>query len=719
MNRSIFICLIIVLIACFASAQQVPTYSNISTYGIELNEGWHYSPKDSTAFANLHYDHSQWEPIDPGKTLANLPQVRTNNIGWLRMRFKVSSSLSQRTLLISPFQNCASEIYLDGKLIRRYGRISENPSELIPIGVNQSPEEIQLTSGEAHVFAVRFVPWSGAVWLKDDGYMFLLTMTDFPTLQKMDREIQAGNETYVVLVSVFLLLSILHLSFYRYDPSQRANLFFAFYTIVSTLAFFLVCLQGYFEDARFYALSRTPAYQAVLMSGVFVIHALGILFGFKIKKLAIAMWTIYAVAALSMLVYGVIIPFYLGLIIFESVQLYLLIKALALRKRGTGIIATGFFISIAMLILTAVEQTGGLHFGIMTGQLIIGVTYLSPAFAISLFLAREFALDSGLLRQKLEQVRELSAKNIAQEQERQRLLASHNENLERQVVSRTSELQLSLDNLHAAQAQLIQSEKLASLGELTAGIAHEIQNPLNFVNNFSDLSVELLEEMQQETASGNLQEAEEIAQDLKQNLKKIAFHGRRAETIVRSMLQHSRTSSGQKEPTDINSLADEFLRLAYHGLRANDKAFNVELVTDFVKNLPKVEAVPQDLGRVMLNVFTNAFYSTREKQRRATDKGFMPKVEVSTLLSEEQIELRVKDNGIGIPQAIKEKIMQPFFTTKPTGEGTGLGLSLSYDIIVKGHGGRIEVESTEGEGALFKIILPISIRNQVETAGQS
>lgn len=287
-----------------------------------------------------------------------------------------------------------------------------------------------------------------------------------------------------------------------------------------------------------------------------------------------------------------------------------------------------------------------------------------------------------------------------------------NAELDRMVAERTAaltsqkeELEKTLAQLQTTQQQLIQSEKLASLGELTAGIAHEIQNPLNFVNNFSEVSMELIDEMEEEMEKGDKEEAMAIAKDLKENLGKIIHHGKRADGIVKGMLQHSRASSNVKEKTDINKLADEYLRLAYHGLRAKDKSFNATLETHFADGLPEVQAVPQDLGRVLLNLFNNAFYAVQQKQKTA-GPDYKPTVTVSTVIKGRQVEITVHDNGSGIPDALKEKIMQPFFTTKPTGEGTGLGLSLSYDIVVKGHGGTINVASEENNFTEFKISIP-------------
>ncbi|MFM6925887.1 MAG: tetratricopeptide repeat protein [Ferruginibacter sp.] len=260
--------------------------------------------------------------------------------------------------------------------------------------------------------------------------------------------------------------------------------------------------------------------------------------------------------------------------------------------------------------------------------------------------------------------------------------------------------------LKSTQSQLIQSEKMASLGELTAGIAHEIQNPLNFVNNFSEVSKELIAEMVEEVDKGNTGEVKAIANDLVQNLEKINHHGKRADAIVKGMLQHSRSSSGIKELTDINALCDEYLRLAYHGLRAKDKSFNATMKTDFDASIGNINIIPQDMGRVILNLITNAFYVVDEKKKQ-NPPGYEPTVTVSTKKEKDTVEVKVEDNGNGIPQKVLDKIFQPFFTTKPTGQGTGLGLSMSYDIVTKGHGGELKVETREGMGSVFIIILPI------------
>lgn len=298
------------------------------------------------------------------------------------------------------------------------------------------------------------------------------------------------------------------------------------------------------------------------------------------------------------------------------------------------------------------------------------------------------------------------------------------ESLEYLVAERTleltlqkEELQKAIDELKATQNQLIQSEKMASLGELTAGIAHEIQNPLNFVNNFSEVSVELCQELEEEVDKTEISDADKdyikgIIADLSQNQQKITHHGKRADSIVKGMLQHSRASSGEKEPVEINALADEYMRLAYHGLRAKDKEFNAALITDFDPTIGKVLVMPQDLGRVFLNLFTNAFYAVAEKKRKLTEAGtlndYKPEVKISTKKFDNKLYVRVSDNGTGMPESVKAKIFQPFFTTKPTGQGTGLGLSMSYDIITNAHGGTLDVHTVPGESTEFKITIPIA-----------
>jgi signal transduction histidine kinase len=309
-------------------------------------------------------------------------------------------------------------------------------------------------------------------------------------------------------------------------------------------------------------------------------------------------------------------------------------------------------------------------------------------------------------RKKLQYHKNLQAIHEQQQQ----VLMEQNIRLEDRVQERTQELseqkenlQIALADLKSSQLQLVQKEKMASLGELTAGIAHEIQNPLNFVNNFSEVNKELADELELEIDKGNYTDAKAIAKDIKDNEQKISHHGKRADAIVKGMLQHSRSTIGAKEPTDINALADEYLLLSYHGLRAKDNSFNATIKTDFDESIGKINIIQQDIGRVLLNLFNNAFYAVNEKSKQQIE-GYEPTVSVYTKQIDDKVVLTVMDNGNGISQKVIDKIFQPFFTTKPTGQGTGLGLSLSYDI-VKAHGGEIKVETKENEGSEFIILL--------------
>jgi signal transduction histidine kinase len=318
--------------------------------------------------------------------------------------------------------------------------------------------------------------------------------------------------------------------------------------------------------------------------------------------------------------------------------------------------------------------------------------YLSFPLSLLVYVATRFREIIGDVRLNAQQVITLVEEKKDQALHQQRLL-------EEEVARQTDELRCSLESLKATQAQLIQSEKMASLGELTAGIAHEIQNPLNFVNNFSEVSKELIGELVEEVDKGNTEEVKLIAKDVQHNLDKINHHGKRADAIVKGMLQHSRTSTGQKEPTDINALCDEYLRLAYHGMKARDNSFEASFRFEPDNTLSKINVVPQDIGRVLLNLINNAFQAV-------SGYGDKPLVIVSSRMLDNLVEIRVADNGPGIPDSIRDKIFQPFFTTRPTGQGTGLGLSLSYDI-VKAHGGELNVHSKENQGSEFTIMLPL------------
>ncbi|MVM35894.1 hypothetical protein GO755_38125 [Spirosoma sp. HMF4905] len=388
-----------------------------------------------------------------------------------------------------------------------------------------------------------------------------------------------------------------------------------------------------------------------------------------------------------------------GCICLQLVFIYVIIISWKRLKGAQWAIVVGLGFSVlfaAFVSVVTLTKTNSIVFSnVLVAYILQSGLLLSLPLSFLVYLVLRF-------KETLAEVQINAAAVVLVTEEKRALLADQNERLEQQVEARTTELK-------ASQAQLIQKEKLASLGELTAGIAHEIQNPLNFVNNFSEVSTELIDELEDELDKGDTDEAKAIAGDIRQNLQKIHHHGGRASSIVKGMLEHSRTESGEKRPTDLNALADEYLKIAYHGLRAKNQSFNCELVTNFDPTPEPVNVAPQEIGRVLLNLYNNAFYAVHEQGARCKGQGmtYQPRIDVSTQRSELGVEIRVKDNGTGIPESVKAKIFQPFFTTKPTGEGTGLGLSLSYDIITKGHNGTLTVMSKKGEGTEFVITLPV------------
>ena len=598
--------------------------------------------------------------------------------------------------------------------MQRQGTLAPAPAQVRPMTIQPEPVEVPGASPATLVLAVRFAPWR-PVLMKSfvQSSLLAVRLCGGVQLRQAEREQAEARPIFLVTGCVTALLLLLHVAFFYFNPARRANLYFAFYTGALGLA----ALDFYFSrvlslaNPGFFLGLIAAGYGLLVLSSLWAVRALYALFGFRAGRLFAGL----CAACGGLLVYYVFLSdevtgflFFLGAILLATAeQLRLTGRALRQRRGGARVIGAGFALTLLVALGSIIATLAHVQLSVLGNNLSFPLLFLPPALAISLFLAREFALDAELLQVKLGEVEHLSAQTIAQEQEKQAQLAAQNETLETQVAQRTSELQRSLTDLRATQAQLIQKEKMASLGELTAGIAHEIQNPLNFVNNFSEVSSELLKELEEEQARPVRDVAleAELVNDLRQNLGKISHHGRRAAAIVKGMLEHSRTSTGERAPMDVNQLADEYLRLAYQGLRAKDKTFNATLATDFAPGLPLVEAVGADVGRVLLNLFGNAFYAVQKRQQSG-ETGYKPTVSVSTKQVGKQVEIRVADNGTGMPAEVQVKIFQPFFTTKPTGEGTGLGLSLSYDIITKSHGGTLAVASEPGRGTEFIIRLP-------------
>ncbi len=677
----------------FAQKSNIFRIDSLPTKGVLLDKGWKFHEGDNPDFAKADYDDSDWESIDPARTIHHLPQIRKENIGWFRLKIHIDSSLLNKSLGFIIYQSIASEIYLDGKLLKQFGVVSSNKEEIKAILPLNDPLGFQFGKPD-QVLAVRFSVQPDLAYFTNSIPLttFRIGINDVLGIGQFNRIEPDLPILHGVYIGIFIVLTIIHFGFFLFYKKQKSNLFFSLATFLAALANIMHMEFNMSHDVSFksHVSIITHIFYPILFN-LFLLIAVYLLFS-KLRKTYFWLLVAYSIASIFIYqrdwLFGTLVPFLL--VTIEAIRVGY--QAYHQKFHDAGIIVFGFSSYLVFFILFKLISNGvianediGLGDNFQLEALLYHIYVNWLPLVLSIYFFRNFAFTSGILEKKLVEVQQLSEEN-------HQILANQNETLERQVGERTAELR-------ASQVQLIQKEKLASLGELTAGIAHEIQNPLNFVNNFSEVSTELVAEMKEELAVGNQQSANEIADDLKQNLEKITLHGKRASSIVKGMLEHSKASSGEKELTDINALADEYLRLAYHGLRAKDKDFNSDFKTDFDPNLPKIAVIPQDIGRVLLNLINNAFWAVKN-----VDK---PMVVVKTEQSDNQIIIKVIDNGSGMTDEVKAKIFQPFFTTKPTGQGTGLGLSLAYDIVTKGHGGTIECESVEGVGTEFVVKIPI------------
>lgn len=686
-------------------------------------DGWKYLPDDDLAFAQPDFNDSHWFDLNPGGlTVSGKPDTIWNEYGWWRFKFTADSSIYDNPWFLFLYTTGAAEVYMDGVLVERFGIFSKNRHEHKSWNTMQ-PEmfpPVKIEPSAYHVLAVRFSNHyadinriffgRNANWLS-----FNTGLVSKERNRILTENSRVSARTSGLSVGVLFLLLILHLFLYYRFARDKGSLY-----VILLLSLLLIHAFGSF-GATWMNITGVLSYIVVTTFPVFLLQNIALLpltlsELFNIVKFRF--WKMFALSAVPLaLIFTYTslqqwIMFAYLLVGFVSLAscIYIFIRAYKTGRTGIFYVSAGFIVSILSMILVLVlgEWLSVISFKIILWMVML--IYIAIPVGLTFYIANNYS-------------------NLV-------------EGLEYQVAERTKELKQSLSELQSAQTQLIQQEKLASIGELTAGIAHEIQNPLNFVNNFAEVSGEMIVELNEELVEGSKQLAvgswqsgeeklelvKEIAMDIKQNLEKINHHGKRADAIVKGMLQHSRTSTGQKEPADINALADEYLRLSYHGLRAKDKTFNANFISDFDPKLPKVKVISQDIGRVLLNLINNAFYAVSERQRTLTGldnrnktlsgletptglktpSGFdyKPTVTVATKNLGDKIEISVKDNGPGIPEEIKNKIFQPFFTTKPTGQGTGLGLSLSYDI-VKAHGGELKIDTKENEGTVFTLILPL------------
>jgi two-component system, NtrC family, sensor kinase len=693
-------------------------------------DGWRYSSTYDSTWADPDYNDAHWESI-------NLKDFSLSHAGstgkieaWFRIKITIDSSLVKHHLNFRTGTKSALELYLDGALFKQYGIPHPNRANFKSfLPFFQLGDPVKFEPGEVYTLGVYFVDhYSYLIEKFTNKSVFLNPLILLTTHQNNLLLHDKKNRNIINFwLGPLLLLSGLFWLMYFQNRDERTVLLVAIFTTSMTILcwsvnFGLYNYAGVLTNFFFQVIVVVSSSVAVALVPIIIDKLLTnkisrryrYLFWFLVVSNCLGFFFLRSNAWLQIS--------YVILVI--SISIYLSIKRKAYIKTLQWVMLSGMLITIFCIVIYLLLILYFPTFPLIQNFVVTGI-YLSMPISMLIYFTIRFKNNLFAARANAARVQQLS-------NEKEKLIEAQKSELEQQVKSRTEELVKSLDDLKATQTQLIQAEKMASLGELTAGIAHEIQNPLNFVNNFSEVSIELIEELKEElkqvktqyiasniesqqTDLSNIEEAESILKDLESNQQKINHHGKRADSIVKGMLQHSRTNTGQKEPTDINAICDEYLRLSYHGLRAKDKAFNASFETSLDPNLPKINVVTQDLGRVLLNLINNAFYAVNEKSKMVAVKTqdvasppeseYKPTVTVSTKNLGNMIEISVKDNGQGIPDHIKDKIFQPFFTTKPTGQGTGLGLSLSYDI-VKVHGGELNVESQVGVGTSFIIKLP-------------
>ncbi len=714
---------------CFSQDSPVLiTPSMLKNHELLIGEmaGWLFKEGHSALSIDKKLDVRSWRKIKPTELSSRFADKNGKVEGWFRLKVKLDTTFKHQTLAFCKGNWAASDLYLDGKLIQSFGNTGANGKPFEEYNhFGEIPKPINLELGKTNTIVIHFVDYISPFPQRElkserEGLIHQFKLTDQQYTLFLSEGIERSRVNYTIWISISCLLTFIFGLLACLNPREKNLRLFALYATTITLLSIGDFRQNEFKNSFFTDTLIDAALSFIRVSLFIMILAI------TARVFKDEVFRSIKIIAPVFLLLSIVTSFYSSPIVdifilgvFLTTSAYYLISSWRTLKGAQWSVVVGLLLVLSLILVWIPIDRGLLPVSsYFIRSLISSGLYFALPFSLLVYIAIRF-------KEIQTEKEENAAKVLQVTEEKKELLARQNEILEEQIAERTTALKQSLENLQSTQTQLIQSEKLASLGELTAGIAHEIQNPLNFVNNFAEVSAEMLDEMHEELEKGDTTEAIAIAIDLKTNLEKINHHGQRASSIVKGMLEHSRASTGVKEPTDLNALADEYLRLAYHGLRAKDNSFNAALETHFDPDLPLVSVIPQDIGRVFLNLINNAFYAVHQ---RATTVGpplagapitdahqptgareghpYHPAVTVSTKRLENAIEIRVQDNGNGIPESIRDKIFQPFFTTKPTGQGTGLGLSLAYDIVVKGHGGTLDVKTGEGKGAIMIICLP-------------
>ena len=726
MNKtSIKIIILVVLLftGTILSQTNDTTYINGDTLNagnVQIFNNWDYHSGDDSIWALPTFSSIGWDTEDCRLDLDSMKAFKWNGIGWFRETIKIDSTLLNKTVAMTLNHYGASQFYINGKLINTFGKVSKN-SEVEEIYYsNSEPIIINFDSSSTYLLAVRY---SNHLPI-DHPYLyhrFRSTAGFYATFKSLSEAknyygvTQANSTTSAAFIcAIFLSISVIYFLLYLFYSNNIEYLYYAFFTFSFSYLFASSALSNILHsETTYFFIDSIISQLFVLAISVSILAFLYQIFYGRLlnifRYVLLIGITSYILQFYSVFekITGYI---FVGIVGFTSIEiLRVIFLAIKHKKNNSWVIGAGVCVFACGIIIVFVIN---ILFGRANLNNLYGIVFLfSIPTSMSVYLARSSSQTNKNLETQLATVKKLSEVAIEQEKTAARLaieteqVKAENEK-KTQELEHAKEIEKAYTELKATQAQLIHAEKMASLGELTAGIAHEIKNPLNFINNFSEISNELLDEMKTELQNDKKGEALKIADDLKQNLQKINQHGKRADSIVKGMLLHSRGTSGEKTLTNINDLLDQYVTLAYHGLRAQNKEFNITIEKDYDETLEKINVVPQDISRVFLNIINNACYAAYDKQKKSGN-DFSPILKVSTRKLDGKVEIRIGDNGNGIPKDILDKIFQPFFTTKPTGEGTGLGLSLSYDIVTKQHGGEIKIESKEGEGAEFIIQIPV------------
>ncbi|MCC5927093.1 MAG: hypothetical protein JJU41_11100 [Bacteroidetes bacterium] len=662
---------------------------------------WKFQPRDDLTWADPGFDDSGWHNIQHGLSIKKLPDTLWNGYGWWRLTFQADSTFYNKNWVLGLLSMGAFEVYLDGERIHHIGQFSTNAAEeKIRNSQDMFFPSVIIHPSDTHVIAVRHSNHNAELM-----HRFLGQATERYTSISLGfappelNEIRTYNQkirarTSGLSLGVLFLLLLLYLFLYYRFARDKVNLY------IILLLTLLMLHAAFSFGSTWFEINGILVYYGFFVLLFQIISLLPVILSELFGMLKYRFWKYFAISGIPV---GLVASYtftwitYVHMIV-GAISLisciYLLIKAKKENISGVVYVAGGFIVSV--LSMTAVLFLSGV-FSLITSETamwLITLIYTAIPIGLTLYIADNYS-------------------NLV-------------EGLEQQVFERTADLKKSLDDLHATQSQLVQQEKLASLGQLTAGIAHEIKNPLNFVNNFSDVSLEMIdeaiEELQKIGENEHAAETAAILADIKANLEKIHHHGSRADSIVKSMLMHSRGGDGKPEPTPLNPFIKEYVNLAFHGMRASKEPINVDIDLQLDDRVGEVPLIAEDFSRVLLNLCNNAFDAMRSKLNegakpetggdvaedvgRGTTASYLPKLTIRTKSENGQILIEIEDNGPGIPAEIKDKILQPFFTTKKGTQGTGLGLSITNDII-KAHGGIISIKTIEHEGTTFTIELHV------------